>query len=88
MPVVITIWVTPSSPTAASATSASCAGVFAAMVAPSRSDSSMVQNRHLWSSAYRIQVCTTVVASEGAAEHAGTSSPSPVTALSSANSPA
>jgi len=62
VPVVITICRTPSSRTAASATSASCCGVFAATVEPARSDSSMVQNRQRWSSAYRTHVCTTVVA--------------------------
>ena len=63
VPVVITICVTPSSRTAASATSASCAGVFAATVAPLRSDSSMEQNRQRVDSSYRMQVWTTVVAS-------------------------
>ncbi len=41
---VITICFTPSRRTAASATSASSAGRFTAMVAPERSDSSIVQN--------------------------------------------
>jgi hypothetical protein len=63
VPVVSTIWVMPSSRTAASATSASWAGVLAATVEPARSDSSIVQNLHRWSSAYLMQVCTTVVAS-------------------------
>jgi len=48
--------------TAASATSANWAGVFAAIVLSDLSDSSMAQKRHRWSSAYRMQVCTTVVA--------------------------
>jgi hypothetical protein len=63
VPVVITIWRTPSSRTAASATSASWAGVLAAIVVPPRSDSSIVQKRQRCSSPYRMQVCTTVVAS-------------------------
>ena len=51
VPVVMTICLTPSSRTAASATSASCAGVLAATVAPERSDSSMVQKRQRSASA-------------------------------------
>lgn len=51
VPVVITICRTPSSRTAASATSASCAGLFAATVAAERSDSSMVQKRQRSASA-------------------------------------
>jgi hypothetical protein len=66
VPVVITICRTPSSRTAASATSASWAGVLAAIVAPDRNDSSIVQNRHRCGSAYRMHVCTTVVASTSA----------------------
>ncbi len=42
---VITIWATPSSRTAASATSASWAGVFTAVVEPAAKDASMAQNR-------------------------------------------
>lgn len=60
VPVVITICVMPSSRTAASA---NWAGVVAATVAPERSDSLVAQNRQRWSSAYRLQVCTMVVAS-------------------------
>ena len=44
VPVVITMCLTPSSATAARATSASCAGVLWAMVRPSLSDCSMAQN--------------------------------------------
>jgi hypothetical protein len=51
VPVVITIWRTPSSRTAARATSASCAGLFTAVVEPAASDASIAQNRHRWSSA-------------------------------------
>ena len=43
---VITIWRTPSKRTAASATSASIAGVFTAMVAPDSSEDWIAQNRH------------------------------------------
>ena len=63
VPVVMTICRIPSSRTAACATSASWAGVFAAIVVPARSDSSIVQNLHRWSSPYLMQICTTVVAS-------------------------
>ena len=45
VPVVITIWRTPSSRHAASATSASCSGRLTWGVAPALSDSSIVQNR-------------------------------------------
>ena len=45
VPVVITICATPSSRTAAAATSASCSGNFTCVVAPARSDSSIVQKR-------------------------------------------
>ncbi|OLT01267.1 hypothetical protein BJF90_32785 [Pseudonocardia sp. CNS-004] len=51
VPVVMTICRTPSSRTAASATSASCAGLFTAVVEPAASDASIAQNRHRWSSA-------------------------------------
>ena len=45
VPVVMTRERTPSRRTAASATSASCAGVFTATVAPASSDASIAQNR-------------------------------------------
>ena len=44
VPVVITMWVTPSSSTAAFATSASCSGVLRSMVRPAASDWPMAQN--------------------------------------------
>ena len=44
VPVVITMWLTPSSSTAALATSASCAGVLRSMVRPAASDWPMAQN--------------------------------------------
>ncbi len=44
VPVVITMWETPSSSTAALATSASCAGVLRSMVRPAASDWPMAQN--------------------------------------------
>ena len=46
VPVVITMWRTPSSSTAARATSASCAGVLCAIVRPAASDWPMAQNWH------------------------------------------
>jgi len=45
VPVVITSWRTPSRRTAACATSAICPGSFTRVVAPARSDSSIVQKR-------------------------------------------
>jgi hypothetical protein len=46
VPVVITIWRTPSSRTAASATAARSSGALTRVVAPAASDASMAQKRH------------------------------------------
>ncbi|MCY1550083.1 hypothetical protein D9M68_863020 [compost metagenome] len=64
VPVVITMCFTPSSSTAAFATSASCAGRLRAMVLPAASDWPIAQNwQEVAASFMRTQCCNSVVAS-------------------------
>ncbi|MNN20245.1 hypothetical protein D3C81_1335170 [compost metagenome] len=64
---VSTMCFTPSSSTAARATSASCCGVLCATVRPAASDCPIEQNLQVFFRlSYRMQVCSTVVASTSA----------------------